>query len=90
MAGPTLDTKCSKTLHLYSLLTEGVGVGKSMIKADRSVEYHLKEAAIIIVALAWVLALGSVVLAAIILCGWRGAKTVSFDWRHWKATFWCR
>jgi hypothetical protein len=84
-----LTQKASKP-YIYIVIKKGDGVGNSMITADHSVDYQLKESAIIVVALAWVLALGSVVLAAIILCGWRGAKTVAFDYRHFKVTFWCR
>ena len=62
----------------------------NLITADQSAPYQIKEGAVIIVALAWVLVLGSVVVAAWILCGWRGAKSVSFSWRLWRATFVCR
>ncbi len=65
-------------------------MGETMVWADNSVEYQVKEAAIVIVALAWVLALASVALAALIICGWKGAKRVDFDWRHLKVTFYCR
>ena len=65
-------------------------MGQSMVVADNSVEYQLKEGAIVVAALVWVLVLGSVVVAAWILCGWRGAKRVEFDWRHWVAKFYCR
>ncbi len=52
--------------------------------------YEPKEAAVMVVALAWVIMLGSSVVAAIILCGWKGAKSVAMDWIHMKATFTCR
>jgi len=61
-----------------------------LVLVDQRVDYQVKEAAIIVAALVWVLALGSVVLAALILCGWKGAKQVAFDWLHMKATFYCR
>lgn len=57
---------------------------------DTSGAYNSKEAAVLVAALAWVIALGSVVVAALILCGWRGARQVAFDWLHMKATFYCR
>lgn len=61
-----------------------------MVIVDSSAADHINESPILVVGLAWVLALGSVVIAALILCGWRGAKQVAFDWLHWKATFYCR
>ncbi len=63
---------------------------RQLIKADDKASYDVKEAAIIVAALAWVMVIGSTALAAVIICGWRGAKNVSLDWRHLKATFYCR
>jgi hypothetical protein len=65
-------------------------MGSSLITADSSVQYEVKEAAVIVAALAWVMVVGSTALAAIMICGWRGAKNVAMDWRHLKATFYCR
>jgi hypothetical protein len=65
-------------------------MGSSMVLADTSVRYDVKEAAVIVAALAWVIVIGSTALAAIMICGWRGAKNVAIDWRHLKATFFCR
>lgn len=42
------------------------------------------------VALAWVIMIGSSTAAAIILCGWRGAKSIQMDWKTMRATFICR
>lgn len=61
-----------------------------LIVADSSVQYDVKEAAVIVAALAWVIVVGSTALAAVMICGWRGAKNVAMDWRHLKATFYCR
>ncbi|MCA9329881.1 hypothetical protein KDA11_04500 [Candidatus Saccharibacteria bacterium] len=63
---------------------------QSMVIADPSVDYVAKEGVVVAVALAWVLMLGSSSIAAIILCGWRGSKSVSLDWKSMKATFVCR
>lgn len=63
---------------------------QSILKLDSNELYQTKEAAIIVAGLAWVIALGGAVAAAIILCGWRGAKQVAIDWFHMKATFVCR
>ncbi len=65
-------------------------MGNAMVIADASAQYNVKEAAVIVAAIAFVIALGGIVLAAIALCGWRGAKTVSMEWIKGKATFYCR
>lgn len=67
-----------------------LGMGNSIVKADPFVDYDAKEAAIIVAALAWVIAIGSVAVAALVICGWKGAKSVVIDWLHGKATFMCR
>ncbi|MEI6477668.1 MAG: hypothetical protein WCO52_01650 [bacterium] len=72
-------------------LTERSTMQETMIATDQMAQYQIKEVAVIIVAaLAYVLVLGSVALAAIAICGWRGAESVSIDWVHGKATFLCR
>ncbi|MCX6728074.1 MAG: hypothetical protein NTX11_04665 [Candidatus Saccharibacteria bacterium] len=65
-------------------------MGNSGVLADSSVDYDAKEAAIIVAATAWVIAIGSVAIAALMICGWKGAKSVVIDWLHGKATFMCR
>lgn len=65
-------------------------MGNSGVLADSSVDYDVKEAAIIVAATAWVIAIGSVAIAALVICGWKGAKSVVIDWLHGKATFMCR
>lgn len=62
----------------------------SLIVADNQVAYQTKEAAILVVGLAWVLMIGSGAAAAIIICGWKGAKSVAMDWIRLRATFVCR
>lgn len=52
--------------------------------------YRPKEAAVLVVGLAWVLMIGSSTLAAIILCGWKGAKSIAMDWIRMRATFTCK
>lgn len=68
---------------------EGI-MNSALVAVDTSVQYEVREAAIIVAVLAWVLALGGVVIASIVLCGWRGSKQVIMDWFHGKATFVCR
>ena len=62
----------------------------NLIEITERDRYEVKEAAVLVVALAWVIMLGSSVVAAIILCGWKGAKSVAMDWIHMRATFTCR
>ena len=61
-----------------------------LITFDQSNEYATKEAAILVIAAAFVIALGGLAAAAVIVCGWRGSKNVIMDFIHGKATFVCR
>ncbi len=65
-------------------------MNNSIIIADPFHRYETKESAVIVAALAWVIIVGSTGLAAIIICGWRGAKSIELDWKNAKATFKCR
>lgn len=51
----------------------------SLITAAKLDSYTVNEAGPIIIALAFVLAVGGMTAAAIILCGWKGAKTMGFN-----------
>ncbi|RTK94566.1 hypothetical protein EKI60_03015 [Candidatus Saccharibacteria bacterium] len=62
----------------------------SLIRVDESAPYVTKEGVVMAVALAWVIMIGSSTAAAIILCGWRGAKSIQMDWKTMRATFICR
>ncbi|MDF2460755.1 MAG: hypothetical protein K0S68_158 [Candidatus Saccharibacteria bacterium] len=62
----------------------------SLIAADPTSDYEIKEAAVIVAAFAFILAVGGVALAAVLICGWKGAKSVIVDWIHGKATFVCK
>ncbi len=61
-----------------------------MVLADTSVEYRVKEAIIIAAAIAFVIAVGGIAVASVIICGWRGTSKVVMDWLHGRATFYCR
>lgn len=61
-----------------------------VIFADQSVFYQPKEGVVLAVAAAWVIMIGSSTLAGIILCGWKGTKSISMDWKHLRAIFVCR
>jgi len=65
-------------------------MNSQLIAADRSVSYSPKEAAITVVAIGWVIALGSIAAAAMVVCRGRGVKNISFDWLRVKASFECR
>lgn len=51
----------------------------SLIMTEHLDNYSINEAGPIIVALAFVIAVGGMTAAAIILCGWKGAKTIGFN-----------
>lgn len=62
----------------------------SLISPDVSVNTDPKEVAVFVVALAWVIMIGSGAGAAILICGWKGARNVILDWIRMRATFTCR
>jgi len=62
----------------------------SLIQTGPLSEYSAKEAGPIIIALAFVIAMGGMVAAAIIVCGWRGAKSMGINWVHKKIEIVCR
>lgn len=51
----------------------------SLIMTEHLDGYSINEAGPIIVALAFVIAVGGMTAAAIVLCGWKGAKTMGFN-----------
>jgi hypothetical protein len=63
---------------------------QSLIITDPSVDYRFSEVGPIIVALAFVIAVGGMTAAAIILCGWRGAKSMGFNWTQKRVEIVCR
>ena len=62
----------------------------AMVQPDVLAVYETKEVAIILAALAFVIVLGGVALAAVVICGWRGAQNIAIDWLRGTATFVCR
>lgn len=62
----------------------------SLITPDQLADYGTKEVGPIIVALAFVIAVGGVAGAAIILCGWRGAKSVGFNMAQRRVEIVCK
>ena len=63
---------------------------QSLIITDPGVDYRFSEVGPIIVALAFVIAVGGMTAAAIILCGWRGAKSMGFNWTQKRVEIVCR
>jgi hypothetical protein len=62
----------------------------SLITADAFADYSTKEFGPIIIALAFVIAVGGMVAASIILCGWRGAKSMSMSIAARRVEIVCR
>jgi len=62
----------------------------SLIAADRLADYSTKEFGPIILALAFVIAVGGTVAATIILCGWHGAKSVAVSLAQRRVEIVCR
>jgi hypothetical protein len=62
----------------------------SLVSADQLADYSTKEFGPIIVALAFVIAVGGMVAAAIILCGWKGAKSMSMSIAQRRVEIVCR
>lgn len=63
---------------------------QSLITTDKLSEYATKEFGPIAVALGFVIAVGGMTAAAIILCGWRGAKHMAFNWSQRRVEIVCR
>jgi hypothetical protein len=63
---------------------------QSLITVDQAVDYSMKEVGPIIIALAFVIAVGGMTVAAIILCGWRGAKSMGVNLTQKRVEIVCR
>lgn len=63
---------------------------QSLISVDQAVDYSTKEVGPIIIALAFVIAVGGMTVAAIILCGWRGAKSMGVNLSQKRVEIVCR
>jgi hypothetical protein len=63
---------------------------QSLITTDPSVDYRFSEVGPIIIALAFVIAVGGMTAAAIILCGWRGAKSMGMNWTQKRVEIVCK
>jgi len=63
---------------------------QSLITTDQVADYGAKEVGPIIIALAFVIAAGGMTVAAIILCGWRGAKSMGVNLTQKRVEIVCR
>lgn len=63
---------------------------QSLITADQFADYSTKEAGPIVLALAFVIGLGGVTAAAIIICGWGRVKSVGVSWSKRSVEILCR
>jgi hypothetical protein len=62
----------------------------SLISTHQLSAYSTKEIGPIILALAFVIALGGMTVAAIIICGWRGTKSMGINWTQKRVEIVCR
>lgn len=63
---------------------------QSLIITDQSAEYGANEAGPLVLALAFVIALGGVTAAAIIICGWGNVKSIGVSWAKQTVEILCR
>jgi hypothetical protein len=63
---------------------------QSLITVDQVANYSSKEVGPIIVALAFVIGLGGMTAAAVVLCGWRGTKSMGVNWTQKRGEIVCR
>jgi hypothetical protein len=63
---------------------------QSLVTIDRVASYSTKEVGPIVVALAFVIGLGGMTAAAIVLCGWRGTKSMGVNWTQKRVEIVCR
>ncbi len=57
---------------------------------DTASNQALKEAGPLIIALGFIIALGGITAAAIIICGWGHIRSTSINWSKWSAEIVCR
>jgi len=62
----------------------------NLISADRLADYSTKEFGPIVVALAFVIAVGGMTAAAIMLCGWKGARSIGVNVAERRVEIICR
>lgn len=79
------------SIHCERLhLNEGFKMYTNLLTTDQTVDYSVKEAGPIVVALAFVIAVGGLAAAAIIICGWRGVKSMGVNLSQRRVEIVCR
>jgi hypothetical protein len=63
---------------------------QSLVDTSQLSAYAAKEAGPIIIALAFVIAVGGITTAAIIICGWGKIKHFGVNWSHKKVEIVCK
>ncbi len=63
---------------------------QTLISLHSPIDLFSKEYGPIVIALAWVLAVGGITAAAIIICGWGHVKSAGINWSKWSAEIVCR
>lgn len=63
---------------------------QSLVSIDQVANYSSKEVGPIIVALAFVIAMGGMTAAAVVICGWRGTKSMGINWTQKRVEIVCR
>jgi len=61
---------------------------QQLIIPDQTI--HAKEAGPIVLALGFVIAMGGIATAAIIVCGWGRVKSFGINWQRYTAEIVCR
>ena len=61
-----------------------------LIQADSTATYSPNEAAVIVVAAAWVIAVGGLALAAIYMCGWGHVRSATMNFWKGQANITCK
>lgn len=62
----------------------------SLINTDNTVNYSTKEAGPIVLALAFVIAVGGVGAAAVLMCGWGKVKSAGVNWTKRSVEIVCK
>jgi hypothetical protein len=61
-----------------------------LLTTDQAIDYSMKEAGPIILALAFVIAVGGMAAAAIIVCGWHRVKSIGVNVSQRRVEIVCR
>jgi len=85
----SFDLQNQAGLDLPGKRNKEIDMDRPLIKLHSDTDFS-KEFGPLVVALAWVLAVGGISAAAIIVCGWGHVKSASINWSKWSAEIVCR